>query len=176
MSDAYVGEIRMFGFSRVPQGWLACDGSLQSVPEYEALYSLIGNTYGGNGPSTFALPDLRGRVPIHQGRGENLSRFQIGQTGGVERVSLTAQNLPRQTLSVMAATSVATKEKIDSTAVPAALSGDTMYVTDITGATGFSLAANAVVAQGTNQPHENQMPTLTVQFCICHAGMYPIQD
>jgi microcystin-dependent protein len=175
MSTPYIGEIRMFGFARVPNGWFACDGSLQSIAEYEVLYTVIGTTYGGDGINTFGVPDLRGRVPIHQGRGQGLSTYVIGQKAGSESVTLLQTQLPQHTPSLMATTVLATTGAVGTTVVPAALSGETMYVTDIAGANGATLSPNAIVSQGGNQPHDNEMPTLTVQFCIAWAGIYPSQ-
>ncbi|CAH0125026.1 MULTISPECIES: phage tail protein [Stenotrophomonas] len=175
MSTPYIGEIRMFGFARVPNGWFACDGTLQSIAEYEVLYTVIGTTYGGNGATTFGVPDLRGCVPIHQGRGPGLSAYVIGQKAGSESVTLLQTQLPQHTPSLMATTALATTGAVGATVVPAALSGETMYVTDITGANGATLSPNAIVSPGGNQAHDNEMPTLTVQFCIAWAGIYPSQ-
>lgn len=175
MSTPYAGEIRMFGFSRVPDGWFTCDGSLKPIADYEVLYTLLGTTYGGDGVSTFAVPDLRGRVPIHQGRGPGLSTYVIGQKAGSEGITLNQPQLPNHTPPLMATTALATTGTVGNTVLPAALSGDTMYVTDITGATGAALADNMIVSTGGNQPHDNQMPTLTVQFCIAFAGIFPSQ-
>src|ERR1700754_4966181 len=100
MSDPFVGEIRMFGFSRTPIGWFACDGSLRSIAQYEVLYTLLGTTYGGDGVNTFALPNLSGRAPVHQGTGPNLTTRIMGQIGGSETVSLTLNQLPAHTHGV----------------------------------------------------------------------------
>lgn len=175
MSTPYIGEIRMFGFARVPNGWFACDGSLQSIAEYDVLYTVIGTTYGGDGSTTFGVPDLRGRVPVHQGRRTGLSPYVMGQKAGSENVTLLQMQLPQHTPSLMATAALATTGAVGAAVVPAALSGETMYVTDIAGAIGATMAANAVVSPGGNQPHENEMPTLTVQFCIAWAGIYPSQ-
>lgn len=175
MSTPYVGEIRMFGFGRVPNGWFSCDGSLQPISEYEVLYTLIGTTYGGDGQSTFAVPDLRGRVPIHQGTGPGLSGYVLGQMSGTENVTLLTQQLPSHNHALMATTAAATTGAVGVTVLPAAVSGDTMYVTSITGATGAALAASTVSSAGNTQPHDNLMPTLTVQYCIAWAGVFPSQ-
>lgn len=175
MSTPYVGEIRMFGFGRVPNGWFSCDGSLQPISEYEVLYTLIGTTYGGDGQSTFAVPDLRGRAPIHQGTGPGLSSYVIGQMSGTESVTLLTQQLPSHNHALMATTAAATTGAVGVTVLPAAVSGDTMYVTNITGATGAALAANTLSSAGNTQPHDNLMPTLTVQYCIAWAGVFPSQ-
>lgn len=176
MSTPYVGEIRMFGFSRVPEGWFACDGSLKAISEYETLFVLLGTTYGGDGTTTFAVPDLRGQVPIHQGTGPGLSPYVIGQRAGSENVTLLAPQLPAHTHPLMATTALATTGAVGNTVVPAAVSGETMYVTDIAGATGAALLPAAVGGTGGTQPHENLMPTLTVQFCIAWAGIFPTQN
>lgn len=176
MSQAYIGEIRMFGFSRVPQGWLACDGSLTSIAEYEVLFALLGTTFGGDGASTFAVPDLRGRLPLHMGQGPGLSNRNLGQISGSEQVTLTPLQMPAHThvLSVTSATAGLTVPS--ATALPAAISGETFYVTDTTGATTLAMEETAVSISGGNLPHENCMPTLPVQFCICWAGIFPSQS
>src|SRR3979490_2969928 len=97
MAQPYVGEIRMFAGNFAPAGWMVCEGQLLPISENETLFTLIGTTYGGDGQSTFALPDLRGRVPVHQGQGPGLGNFIIGKTDGVEQVTLTAQQVPAHT-------------------------------------------------------------------------------
>jgi microcystin-dependent protein len=175
MSQPYVGEIRMFGFNRTPNGWMACDGSLQSIAEYEVLYTLIGTTYGGDGQSTFGLPDLRGRLPIHQGQGPGLSSYVLGQKSGTESVTLTQAQMPAHTHTVVATTAAANSLSPGPTLLPAAVSGDTLYVTDLTGATAIAMSAQSTSVSGGSQPHENCMPTLTVQYCIAWAGIFPSQ-
>ena len=176
MSQPFVGEIRMFGFSRTPNGWQACDGSLLSIAEYEVLFTLIGTTYGGDGQNTFAVPDLRGRLPIHQGQGPGLSSYVIGQVSGTETVTLNTLQMPAHTHTVLATTAAATTGNITNAIIPGAVSGETMYATDITGGAPFTVAPVSVTAAGGSQPHENTMPTLTVQYCIAWAGIYPSQS
>ena len=175
MSQPFVGEIRMFGFGRVPNGWMACNGALQSIAEYEVLFTLIGTTYGGDGQTTFAVPDLRGRLPIHQGQGPGLSSYVIGQMSGTENVTLITAQMPAHTHTVVATTAAATTGTPGPTVIPGAVSGQTQYVTDLTGATPFSTSAATCGLAGGSQPHENCMPTLTVQFCIAWAGIFPSQ-
>lgn len=175
MSEAYVGEIRMFGFSRVPNGWQACDGSLLSIAEYEALYTLLGTTYGGNGQTTFGVPDLRGRVPLHQGTGPGLTNHPIGQMAGTESVTLTLGQIPAHTHLLSVTTAAATLDAPSATALPGSLSGESLYLSDVNGATALPMEETAVSLSGGNQSHGNCMPTLTVQFCICWAGVYPSQ-
>ena len=175
MTTPFVGEIRMFGFSRVPNGWFACDGGLYPISQYEVLFTLIGTTYGGDGQSTFAVPSLSGRVPIHQGTGSGLSNYVLGQVAGSENVTLLPQQMPQHNHSMTATTSSADGKAVNTTAELGAISNDTMYVTDITGATAYVTAPQSTQTVGGTSPHDNTMPTLTVQFCIAWAGIYPSQ-
>lgn len=176
MSTPYVGEIRLFGFSRIPNGWLACDGSLQSIANNEVLYVLLGTTYGGDGVSTFAVPDLRGQLPVHQGTGPGLSPRVIGQAGGSEQVTLLPNQLAAHTHLLQVTTSTASATAPGITVQPGALADDAMYATDLTGATAMVMAASAVSPVGGSQPHDNVMPTQTVSFCIAYAGIFPSQS
>jgi microcystin-dependent protein len=176
MADPFVGEIRMFGFNYVPENWQACDGSLLSIAENSALFSLLGTTYGGDGQSTFAVPDLRGRVPLHQGTGPGLSTHVIGELAGTETVTITPQQMPAHLHSVVATSSLANTGTPGNSLLPGAVSNDTMYVTDITGLTGIPSAAATVTPAGGSQPHENCMPTLTVGYCIAVNGIYPSRN
>jgi microcystin-dependent protein len=175
MSQPYVGEIRMFGFGRVPNGWWACDGSLLSIAEYEVLYALVGTTYGGDGQTTFGVPDLRGRLPIHQGTGPGLSTYVIGQRAGSEQVTLTSNQMPAHTHTLLATSAAATALSPGNAVLPGAVSGDTFYASDIAGATAVAMSAQSTSSSGGSQPHENCMPTLTVQYCIAWAGIFPSQ-
>ncbi len=175
MSQPYVGEIRLFGFGRTPNGWQACDGSLLSIAEYEVLFALIGTTYGGDGQTTFAVPDLRGRIPVHQGQGPGLSNYVIGQVSGTETVTLIPNQIPAHSHAVVATTAAATTGTPGPTVIPGAVANQTVYVTDTAGGTPFTLAPQAIGTAGGSQPHENCMPTLTVQFCIAWAGIFPSQ-
>jgi microcystin-dependent protein len=175
MSTPYVGEIRMFGFSRVPNGWFACNGALYSIAEYEVLYTLIGTTYGGDGQVTFAVPSLSSQVPIHQGQGGGLSRYVIGQVGGSENVTLISTQMPQHNHSITATTTIANAKTVGQTVQLGAVTNDTMYVTDLTGATPFISAPESTQTMGGNSPHDNTMPTLTVQYCIAWAGIFPSQ-
>lgn len=176
MSAPYVGEIRLFGFSRVPVGWLACDGSLQPISVYETLFTLIGTTYGGDGQETFALPDLSGRVPLQQGAGPLLSTRIIGEKSGTESVTLTLNQMPSHSHAMNATSAAANATAIGAAVQLGAISGDTMYVTDTTGANGFSTSPASTSIAGGSQPHDNLMPTLTVQYCIATDGIFPQQN
>jgi microcystin-dependent protein len=177
MSTPYIGEIRLFAFGTrgAPNGWQACDGSLLPISEYDALFVLVGTTYGGDRQTTFAVPDLRGRIPIHQGTGPGLSTYVIGQRAGTETVTALATQMPAHTHTLVATSSAATDVTPASTRLPGAVSGDTFYVDDVTGAIPVPMSAQSTSLAGGSQPHENTMPTLTVQFCIATQGIFPSQ-
>jgi microcystin-dependent protein len=164
MSQPYVGEIRMFAGNFGPSGWLICDGSLLAISENETLFNLIGTTYGGDGQSTFALPDLRGRVPLHLG-----SNYPIGQLGGVESVTLLTQQLPSHTHPAAASSLSGNLDSPAGAAAWAAMSTP-LYSTSPPNS---QMNAGAVGANGGNQPHDNMMPYLTINFIISLYGIYP---
>ena len=174
MSTPYIGEIRLFGFSRTPIGWQACDGSLLPISQYDAVFALIGTTYGGDGQETFAVPDLRGRVPLHQGQGPGLTNRVMGEMAGVESVTLLPANMPAHTHGLVATTLATNATAPAATVELGALSGDTLYATDLNVASVATAAASTTPA-GNTQPHDNVMPTLAVQFCIALEGIFPSQ-
>jgi microcystin-dependent protein len=179
MSMPYVGEIRMFGFSRIPTGWFACDGSLKPISGYEVLYTLIGTTYGGDGVNTFGVPDLRGQLPVHQGTGLGLSTRVLGQVGGSEQVTLLTTQMPGHTHAVQATSDAATSATPGTGVLPgsvAAITGETMYVSDLTGAVAQNLAPGSVTQTGGSSPHDNTMPTLTLSICIAWSGVFPSRN
>jgi microcystin-dependent protein len=176
MSAPYVGEIRLFGFSRVPIGWLPCNNSLQPISEYETLFTLIGTTYGGDGQTTFAMPNLCGRVPIHQGTGPGLSTYVIGQSAGSENITLLPTQMPTHTHPYLATTGLANTASVGPAVELGAIVGDTMYATDLSGATGIRTSPASTSTSGSTVMHDNTMPTLTVQYCIAWAGIFPSQS
>lgn len=173
MSQPYVGEIRLFGGNFRPAGWAFCDGSLLPISENDVLFQLIGTTYGGDGQSTFALPDLRGRVPVHQGTPAGVT-YTIGQTGGVESVTLTTAQMPVHTHPMMATGSgqQASPQGAYFAVVSSSQAGANAY-----GAapTDTPLVATSVSNVGGNQPHENMQPTLFVNYIISLFGIFPSQ-
>jgi microcystin-dependent protein len=177
MSTPYIGEIRMFAFGTrgAPNNWQACDGSLLPISQYDALFALIGTTYGGDGQTTFAVPDLRGRLPIHQGTGPGLSNYVIGQVAGTETVTVLPTQMPAHTHTMVATSALATAVTPANNLLPASVSGDTFYVNTITGNTAAPMSAQMLTLAGGSQPHENCMPTLTVQYCIATFGIFPSQ-
>ena len=164
MAQPYVGEVRMFGGNFAPAGWMFCDGSLLPISENETLFQLIGTTYGGDGQSTFALPDLRGRLPIHQGSG-----FQLAQTGGSETVTLTTQQIPAHT-HTMAASADAANQITDNGGVVAVPPSLSMYYT---ATPDTALNASTITQVGGNQPHTNFQPYLCINFIISLFGIFP---
>ena len=169
MANPFVGEIRMFAGTFAPQGWALCDGSVLSIAQNPALFDLIGTTYGGNGQTTFALPDLRGRVPLHQGPAE-----VIGQVGGSETVTLQPGNIPVHSHALLASTNA-----VSPGAGPTGALGTSTAAAFYGSATGNTLptvmAANAVTPAGGGQPHQNMAPFLAVNFIISLFGIFPSQ-
>lgn len=174
MSEAFVGEIRMFGGNYAPVGWELCNGQLLSIAGNEVLFTLIGTTYGGDGQSTFALPDLRGRSPLHQGTGGGSTPRVLGQKDGVESVSLTQNQLPAHTHMQSASTASASSVPA-ANAVPAAWP-DSPYRKRESSVPLTALAAGAVGATGAGQPHPNMPPFLPISFIIATVGNFPSRD
>jgi microcystin-dependent protein len=171
MAQPYVGEIRMFGGNFAPAGWAFCDGSLLPISEYETLFQLILNTYGGDGQQTFAVPDLRGRLPIHMGQGPGLSSYVIGQSGGTESVTLIANQIPAHNHLLMVSGTAATASSPQSNMLANATPN--LYLRD----TPSGAMSNASInLTGGNQAHENMMPYLCVSFIISLFGIFPSQS
>lgn len=164
MANPFVGEIRMFGGNFAPLGWMFCDGQLLPISEYETLFNLIGTSYGGDGQETFALPDLRGRIPIHFGNG-----FVIAETGGAESVTLTAQQIPAHSHPLLANSQTATEATPSANVIPASPSA--LIYNNLTPFT--SMAPTTISAVGGNQPHENRPPYLATSFIISLFGIFP---
>jgi microcystin-dependent protein len=179
MTEPYLGEIRMFGGNFAPRGWVMCDGQLVSIAENDALYNLLGTTYGGDGVNTFGIPDLRGRVPTHQGS-KNGQTYVMGQLAGTESVSLIANQLPAHYHPVYAAstpgtTGVPTTATMISDQGPA---GATIfaYAPYNSANAQIALSAASTTVAGGGQPHENRQPYLGVNFILATAGIYPPQS
>jgi microcystin-dependent protein len=165
VSNPYVGEIRMFSGSFAPAGWALCDGTLLPISEYEVLFSLIGTTYGGDGQNTFAVPDLRGRLPVHQGSG-----FAPGQAGGTETVTLTSAQYAAHSHPFLGSTAPGA-QRDPAGNVPATITAGSAYVQDP--ATAALAAASIQPAPGGGQPHDNMQPYLCLTFIISLYGIYP---
>lgn len=165
MAQPYVGEIRMFGGNFAPAGWMFCDGQLLPISENETLFQLIGTTYGGDGQQTFALPDLRGRVPIHQGNG-----FILAQTGGAEQITLTTNQIPSHSHVPLANSGNGTSSS-PANNVWAAQPSLLQY--SVAGSANTNLPANTLALTGGSQPHDNFQPYLCVDFIISLFGIFP---
>ena len=170
MSEPFVGEIRMFAGNFAPRGWAFCDGQLLAVSQNDALFSLLGTIYGGDGRTTFGLPDIRGRIPIHQGTGPGLSQRRLGSKGGSENETLTTNQLASHSHDFNANTAPATGSAPQGKVVAQSLPPLTMYQA---GNQTESLASNSVANTGGSQPHTNLMPTLCINFIIALVGIYP---
>ncbi|MEO0868045.1 MAG: tail fiber protein [Cyanobacteria bacterium J06642_11] len=170
MSEPYVGEIRMFAGNFAPRGWAFCDGQLLTTNQNDALFSLLGTIYGGDGRSTFGLPDLRGRIPMHAGAGPGLTNRSIGQRGGAEEETLTINQLPSHTHQLVATS--ATGDSDDPTnRLLAQPPSDNFYTAASNADT--TLAADAVSNAGSSASVSNLMPTLCINFIIALIGIYP---
>lgn len=169
MAVPYIGEIRLFAGNFAPAGWAFCNGAVLAIAENEVLFNLIGTTYGGDGQSTFALPNLQSRVPIHQGQGTGLSNYLLAETGGVEQVTLTVQQIPLHNHGA-GCKNGAGDSAAPANSVPAANTTALAY-----GAIPPQQNMNATIigAAGGSQPHENVQPFLCVSFIISLFGVFP---
>lgn len=171
MSECFVGEIRMFGGNFAPRNWAMCNGQLLPVSQNDALFSLLGTIYGGDGRTTFALPDLRGRVPIHMGHGPGLSDRKIGQRFGSEGVTLTTQELPNHTHGLTVESAAGTSNNPANNVLGA--STNTVQIYNSGPGAPVSMNAAAVGNTGGSRSHSNLMQTLCVNFIIALYGIYP---
>ncbi|GJM09627.1 MAG: microcystin dependent MdpB family protein [Lysobacteraceae bacterium] len=169
MSEPFVGEIRMFAGNFAPRGWAFCDGQLLAVSQNDALFSLLGTIYGGDGRTTFGLPDLRGRIPLHQGTGPGLSARRLGSKGGDENVTLTTNQLASHThdwnANTATATDAAPQGKVLADPVGLRIFDPANQNTN--------LDSTTIANTGGTQPHTNLMPTLCVNFIVALFGIYP---
>lgn len=171
MSDFYVGEVRLFAGNFPPLDWAFCDGTLLSIAENPVLFDLIGTTYGGDGVTTYALPDLRGRTPVHQGNG-GASTYVIGQQGGVETVTVTTTQIPAHRHAMLASTAAAS-----STQGPAEVLGSSTAMNFYgTGTPTMAMDPNAITQAGGGQPHQNMPPFVALSFIIALYGVFPSQS
>lgn len=172
MSNPFIGQVIMFGGNFAPINWAFCDGSLQSIAQNTALFSLLGTTYGGNGQTTFALPDLRGRVPIGMGQGPGLSPYTIGETGGVENVTLTTNQLPAHTHTAACTTDIGdtTNPAGNFWAAQPALGSYTAPPG------GSAMDSGSVNTAGSSQPHNNIIPYQSINYVIALFGVFPSRN
>lgn len=172
MSTPFIGEIRLFAGNFAPLGFAFCHGQLLPIAQYDALFALIGTIYGGDGQTTFAVPDLRGRVPVHLGQGPGLSSRTIGQQMGAETVTLTTSHLPLHAHGQQASTN-AVNAGYGPTAAPGASATTSFYGS---GAPQVAMATNAVTPSGGNVPHNNMAPYLALSFIIALEGIFPSRN
>jgi microcystin-dependent protein len=183
MGQPYVGEIRMFGGSFAPVGWALCNGALMPIAQFDTLYALLGTTYGGDGQTTFGLPDLQGRVPVHQGTQQGTgTTYVMGERAGVESVTLTTNQMPVHNHAIFSASgsggavavpannTVLSDENLNPTPNPVPFA----YLTN--GGTATTLATQSLTQVGGSQPHDNMQPFLTITYIISLFGLFPSQN
>ena len=170
--DPFVAEIRVFPFNFAPKGWAFCDGQILPLSQNTALFSLLGTTYGGDGKSNFALPDLQGNAPMHPGQGPGLSLHDLGETGGSETVTLLQSEMPSHSHGVTAFAGAGNRLTPAGNSL-ARESGATSYVPSNPTPALVNMSNNAVSVQGGGLPHNNMQPYLTLNFCIALQGVYP---
>ena len=168
--DPFVAEILIFPFNFAPKGWAFCDGQILPLSQNTALFSLLGTTYGGDGKSNFALPNMQGNAPMHPGQGPGLSLHDLGETGGSETVSLLESEIPSHSHQLRAdILDIADTNVVSANASFALSSGGTLYQA----ASNAQLSGQALTPAGGDQPHNNMQPYLTLNFCIALQGVYP---
>lgn len=167
MASPFVAEIRIFGFKFAPTGWAQCNGQILPISQNTALFSLLGTTYGGNGQSTFALPNLQGNAAMHPGQGQGLSLRDLGEMGGAESITLLASEIPLHTHSFSASEEVVNEAKLENFFFGA---GETRYAAPNNI---VQMAPQALTPSGGGLPHNNMQPYLTLNFCIALQGVFP---
>ena len=167
MSQPFYGQIQPFGFNFAPRGWAMCNGQILPIAQNTALFSLLGTTYGGNGQTTFALPDLRSRVPVHFGQGPGLSNYDLGQQGGGETVTLTAAEMPVHTHGATGSSTFTTKNPGGKVPAPGGAYGTPADT---------SMDPAMIQAAGGSQPHANIQPYLAINWCIALEGIFPSRN
>ena len=171
MSDPFIGEIRLFGFNFAPQGWAQCNGQLLQISQNTALFSILGVTYGGDGRTTFALPNLQGRSALSAGQGPGLSSRVLGQSGGEAAVTLTSGEIPQHTHTAAASTNLGDQASPANTlwATGAGGRGQNFYASGAD----VAMSSQAIGPAGGGQPHNNLPPYLALNFCIALQGVFP---
>ena len=173
MADPFVAEIRIFPFNFAPKGWAFCDGQLMPISQNTALFSLLGTFYGGDGKSTFALPDLQGRAPMHSGQGQGLSLRDLGETGGSESVTLLESEIPSHTHAVQATNSTGNSTSpVNSIWAKATIQRGALLMYHEAPSNG-QMSLQALAPAGGSLPHNNMQPYLTFNFCIALQGVFP---
>ncbi len=174
MSDPFIGEILMGGFKDAPAGFALCDGQILPISQNSSLFSILGNTYGGDGRTTFGLPELRGRVPVHEGTGPGLPTKALGQKDGAETVALGPNDLPAHTHTLRATDADATTNTLGGNVLAKPTLGHSAY--KLNPGTRVGMNPAAVESTGSGQLHENMQPTLTINFFIALQGIFPSRN
>ena len=173
MSDKFVAEIRIYPFNFAPSGWAFCNGQLLPLSQNTALFSLLGTTYGGDGKSTFALPNLQGQAPMQPGQGQGLSLRDLGETGGTETVTLLVSEIPFHSHTIRSATIDPADSNIPTNNNIGSSSNGSVYNSTTNGGTLVNMNDQTLAVTGGSIPHNNMMPYLTVNFCIALQGIFP---
>jgi microcystin-dependent protein len=171
MADPFVAEIRIYPFNFAPKGWAFCDGQLLPISQNTALFSLLGTTYGGDGKSTFALPDMQGNAPMHPGQGPGLSLHDLGETGGAETVTLLESEIPAHSHQLTGLGAPANRTNPIGNSIARSSAGTPFQPP--AGAPLVPMADVTVTPAGGDQPHNNMQPYLTLNFCIALQGVFP---
>jgi microcystin-dependent protein len=171
MADPFVAEVRIFPFNFAPKGWAFCDGQILPISQNTALFSLLGTTYGGNGQSTFALPNMQGNAPMHPGQGKGLSLHDLGETGGTQFVTLLESEIPSHSHSLNAVGGFNGTNNDPTNEVPA--KGDAGLLPYTPSGPALIMALQAIAPAGGSLPHNNMQPYLTLMFCIALQGVFP---
>ena len=170
--EGYLAEIRMFGGNFAPRGWVFCNGQLLAIADWVAVFSLVGTTYGGNGTTTFGVPDLRGRVPVHPGTGPGLTNRTLGEMSGVENVTLLTANLPSHTHGLLPSTGTPDTASPANAFLP--VGSSRIYAG--AGPAGSALAGASLGPAGSSNPHTNMMPFSVTNYIMCVEGIFPSRN
>jgi len=178
MSNAFIGEIRIFGFTFAPLRWATCDGQLLAISQNTALFSILGTFYGGNGTTTFGLPNFQGRTGLHQGTGPGLSTYSLGEEAGVETVTLQQSQIPlhNHLVNTLSPVGGGQEQHVPTAASFLASSNPEQMYNDATPTPATSLSPTAITPTGQGMPHSNIQPYLTLESCICLQGVFPSRN
>lgn len=173
MSNSFIGEVKIYGFNFAPRFWAAANGQLMPINQNQALFSLLGTTFGGNGSTNFALPDLRGRTPIHFGNAA-FGNFALGSSGGAATHTLTAAEMPAHQHPIAATTAAATSQPVSPSGARPASAAHAPYVSGSVST--VAMKAGLVSSVGSNTAHENMQPSFVLNFCVCLSGLFPSRN
>jgi microcystin-dependent protein len=173
MSDAYTGEIRMFAGNYAPQRWMLCYGQIMAIAGEEALFSLLGSTYGGDGRSSFGIPDMRGRIPLHHGQGPSLTPRLQGQLLGLETVTLDLSQIPPHSHKMQCSTNPASSSDPTQMVLAEVAADRKLYDTTLESSKIVEMENDAIEDAGSDAAHSNMMPVMGLNFIMCRSGIYP---